>query len=272
MSTTDPKKETRLRRLLFGAITIGPILFALLSTVLLYQDHLPSSDFKWILGLCFVFSLLGFAVDRLISFKGFGVEARLAELDNATQKAYASVEEMNQMQQQIRSLAEHLAAQQALIVMQNNRFVGDDYLSDRVRKIGELQILLESVNATKDGIETMLNSASPYIRIDLNYDVFRAVSEAFQLSNNENTQEIRQNWQKFRQDFYSQFIISYEVGITPNKVFEFLKENEVDITKAIQTAFSRLDAFLGEGRYLDINCNFILSFPNPQASNKNVHI
>lgn len=265
MAKYKSPSEYRTNRFLFVFITIGPFLIGILSAMLLYIERLPSEDFKWIIGICFLFSLLGFAVDRIVSFKGFGIEAQLAEINEATQKAYASVSEMNQLQQQIRSLGEHLAKQQALVVMETNRYVGDDYLSERILTINKLKNILENVEASQTGIDAMLNAVTPYIRRDLNSDAFQAILNAMRTNKNEKVKEILKDSTEFRETFYNDFIDGYEVGTTANMIFAFLSNLDIESTDEIQHALKRLDSFLGEGKYLNLEGEHILTFPNPQA-------
>ena len=61
-----------------------------------------------------VLALLGCSIDRLESInlefiKMFGLEAKLAKLDEATEKAYATIEEVEKSRQEMRLLGETLA-------------------------------------------------------------------------------------------------------------------------------------------------------------------
>lgn len=265
MSTEQQNREGYLRRILFGVITLCPLLLIIICIALVYQKSLPGEDLKWIIGVCLTFSILGFTVDRLISFKGFGIEARLAELHDATQKAYASVAEMHQVQQQIRNLAEHLALQQALVVMKTNRFVGDDYLSERIQAIGDLKKILEEIKASKEGIEKMLNVAAPYIRRDLTMDAREAMWKAIQTSLDERVAEIKRDPNRFQREFYEKFVKGYQVNLTFEQVKNYLVEHGIKVTEDVIRAFSRLDAFLGDGRFLNLAGEYLLTVPNPQA-------
>jgi len=52
---------------------------------------------------------------------------------------------------------------------------------------------------------------------------------------------------------------------TSHQVSEFLTDLDVEMTDEIQQTFKRLDLFLGEGKYINIAGEHILTFPNPKA-------
>lgn len=227
---------------------------------MVHEQLLPASDLKWILGVCLLFSFLGLAVDRVISIKLPGVEARLAEMKTATDRAYASVDEVNKLKDGMLNLAEKLARQQAVSVMKANRFVGDDHLTERIRSISELKRTLDRLGVPDDKVGNILNEVTPYVRNDLNHELRDAVTESARTNN-----ATRRDLNELRAEF-DKFIHAYEVGKTAQRVEIYLREHEVEMTDAIHKAFNRLDAFLGEGRYLDLDGNVVITFPNPTTS------
>ena len=109
-------------------------------------------DYKWT-GVFLGISLIAFAVDRLELIKMFGLEAKLSKLDEATKKAYATIEEVEKSRQKIRLLGERLAEIQAQAVMNANRFVSQDILSDQEKAIQTLVDTLEEIDASPETIE-----------------------------------------------------------------------------------------------------------------------
>ena len=259
MPEQSPHRE-RMR----GIIILSPIVLAGFAPWMVHEQLLPASDFKWILGVCLLFSLLGFAVDRLISIKFLGVEARLVEMETATNRAYASVAEVEKLKDGMLDFAEKLARQQALSVMKANRFVGDDHLTERIRSISELKRTLDKLGVPDDKLGNMLNEVTSYVCNDLNSDLRSALGDAFTKSAKTN-KTARRDINELRAEF-DKFIHAYEVGKTAQRVEIYLREHEVEMTDAIHKAFNRLDAFLGEGRYLDLDGNVVITFPNPPVS------
>ena len=255
MPEQSPHRE-RMR----GIIILAPIAFAGFAFWMVHEQLLPASDLKWILPVCLSFSLFGFAGDRLISIKLPGVEARLAEMKTATERAYASVDEVNKLKDGMLDLAEKLARQQAVSVMKANRFVGDDHLTERIRSISELKRTLDRLGVPDDKVGNMLNEVTPYIRNDLNSELRDAVTESAQTN-----KAVRRDINELRVEF-DKFIHAYEAGKTAQRVEVYLREHEVEMTDAIHKAFKRLDAFLGEGRYLDLDGNVVITFTNPTIS------
>ena len=113
-------RRFHLKNILFAAITLTPIF--IIGFTLWFPQTFPESDLKWIIGVCLLFSLLGFVADRLISIKFLGGEARLTEMKTAR-----SVDEMKERKKNLQDAATTLTRQQALSVMKSNRFVGDDF-------------------------------------------------------------------------------------------------------------------------------------------------
>ena len=70
----------------------------------------------------------------------FGLEAKLAKLDEATEKAYATIEEVEKSRQEMRLLGETLALQQALTIMTANRLLDENFIFERAKSI---QILFD---------------------------------------------------------------------------------------------------------------------------------
>ena len=260
----QPPPRERMKGILFALIILAPIAFAGFAFWMVLEQLLPASDLKWILPVCLSFSLLGFAVDRLISIKLPGVEARLAEMKTATDRAYASVAEVDKLKDGMLDLAEKLARQQAVLVMKANRVVGSDHLTERIRSISELKRTLDKLGVPDDKVGNMLNEVTPYVRNDLNRDVRSALEDAFTESAKTN-KAASPDLNELRVEF-NKFIHAYEVGKTAQRVEVYLREHEVEVTDAIRKAFSRLDAFLGEGRYLDLDGNVVITFPNPTTS------
>ncbi len=260
-----------LEDVLFAGVTLAPIAIAVsarwIYKPLLTESNLKwlltESNLKWVLGLCLLFSLLGFAADRLTSIKLPGVEAQLAEMKTATDSVYASVAEMEDLKKSLQDLATILARQQALSVMKASRLVGDDFLTENVRSLLELRRTLDELGVPDDKAESILDAVVPYVRIDLKDAASKVVRTTF--TENAKTREARLRASKLMADFYDKFMRGYEVGETIKRVEIFLREHEVEMTDAIREAFSRLDAFLGEGRYLDLEGNVVMTFLNPTA-------
>ncbi len=176
-----PPRRFHLRDILSAAITLTPILI-ISFTLWFPKQTFPASDLKWILGVCLLFSLLGFVANRLISIKFLGGEAQLAEMKTARDEAAASVDEMKELKKNLQNAATTLARQQALSVMKLNRVVGDDFLTERIRVVAELKGTLDELGVPDSKVEGMLDAVAPYVHSDLNRDAFSAVAYAYNKS------------------------------------------------------------------------------------------
>lgn len=109
-------------------------------------------DYKWTV-MCLCISLLAFSVDRLELLKIFGLEAKLSKLDKATEKAYATIEEVEKSRQDMRLLGERLAIIQAQTVRNTNRFLSQSILSDKKEAIQTLVDTLKEMDASPEAIQ-----------------------------------------------------------------------------------------------------------------------
>ena len=258
MSDQPSPRRFHLRGMLSAVITLTPILIACF-TLWSPEQTFPASDRKWIIGVCLLFSLLGFVADRLISIKFLGGEARLAEMKTAR-----SVDETKELKKNLQDAATTLARQQALSVMKSNRFVGDDFLTEMIQAVAELKGTLDELGVPDGKVEHILDAVAPYVHRDLNHDAFSAVAYAY----NKNPKQLTSAGPDLRYietELYDKFLNKYIVGETAGQVEDFLAKYGIEVTDAIRTAFSRLDAFLSEGRYLDLDGNAVITFPNPRA-------
>ena len=258
MSDQPPPRRFHLRDILFAVITLAP-LFIVGFTFWSPKQIFPASDLKWVLGVCLLFSLLGFAANRLISIKFLGGEARLAEMKTAR-----SVDETKELKKNLQDAATTLARQQALSVMKSDRFVGDDFLTEMIQAVAELKGTLDELGVPDDKVERILDAVAPYVHRDLNHDAFSAVAYAY----NKNPKQLTSAGPDLRYietELYDKFLNEYIVGETAGQVEDFLAKYGIEVTDAIRTAFIRLDAFLSEGRYLDLDGNAVITFPNPRA-------
>ena len=262
MSDQLSPRGFHLRNILFAAVTLTPI-FIIGFTLLLPNQTFPESDLKWLIGVCLLFSLLGFVADRLISIKFLGGEARLAEMKTARDEAAASVDEMKELKKNLQNAATTLARQQALSVMKSNRFVGDDFLTERIRAVAELKGTLDELGVPDGKVERILDAVASYVHRDLNQDAFYAVADAY----NKNPKTLTHSVPDLHQieTELDKFLNEYTVGETAGQIEDFLAKRGIEVTDVIRTAFSRLDAFLSEGHYLDLEGNVVITFPNPRA-------
>ena len=263
MSDQPSPRRFHLRCILFAVITLAP-LFIVGFTLWSPKQIFPSSDLKWVLGVCLLFSLLGFAANRLISIKFLGGEARLAEMKTARDEAAASVDEMKELKKNLQNAATTLARQQALSVMKSNRVVGDDFLTERIRAVAELKGTLDELGVPDGKVGLILDAVTPYVHRDLNLDAICAVSDAYN-KNPKNLTSAGPDLRYIETELYDKFLNEYIVGETAGQVEDFLTKYEIEVTDAIRTAFRRLDAFLSKGRYLDLDGNAVITFPNPRA-------
>lgn len=263
MSDQLPLRRFYMKNILFAAITLTPILI-IGFTLWSFKQTFPESDLKWIIGVCLLFSLLGFVADRLISIKFLGGEARLAEMKTARDEAAASVDEMKALKKNLQNAATTLARQQALSVMKSNRYVGDDFLTERIQAVAELKGTLDELGVPDGKVERILDAVAPYVHRDLNHDAFCVVADAYN-KNPKNLTSAGPDLRYIETELYDKFLNEYIVGETAGQVEDFLTKYEIEVTDAIRTAFSRLDAFLSEGRYIDLDGNAVITFPNPRA-------
>ena len=252
-----------LEKFLYATITLAPVGLAGFASFLLYKQLISSSEFTRILGVCLLFSLLGFGSYRLITIKFFGGEAQLTEIKTVADRAAASVDEMEKVKESLQDVATILARQQALSVMKAGRLGGDDFLTKNIHSLLELKKILVELNVTENKIETVLDAAVPYIRIDLKDAVSTAVHKAF--TERAKTSEATLGIPKRTTEFYDQFLHEYETGETAQRAEAYLRNHDVEITDSIRESFNRLDAFLNEGHYLDLEGNIVMTFLNPTS-------
>lgn len=238
-------------------LIVAPLICAAI-TIIMPIVREVDFDYKWTV-MCLCISLLAFSVDRLELLKIFGLEAKLSKLDEATKKAYATIQEVEKSRQEMRSLGEILVFQQAMTIMKANRFVGEDFVSERAEAIHPLFDMLETINASKETIQRTNEVVATYIRIDLNHNAFERVKEVLGQS------EIIE--QCFAQigvtPHFDPLCNGYEIGKTLEKVRSYLNEIDVEMADDIQYSFRRLDSFLQNGELLDISENKILTVQDP---------
>lgn len=254
----DIKKD-----ILKGFIICTPLIVVAYTLIIPIFDEIDV-DYKWtaiFLGI----SLLAFSVDRLELIKIFGLEAKLSKLNEATEKAYATIEEVDKSRQKMRLLGEMLAYQQAQVIMKANRIVDEDFISERAKSIQFLFDTLRTIEASPEAINRVNDVAATYTRIDLNNDAFRRVNEALTQSESEKAKALPRG-EDFRIQFFEDYIDGYESGKTFQEVCSFLNENEVEVTDGIRKSFNRIDTFLRDGVLRDHSGNQVLTVPNPQGS------
>ena len=210
-------------------------------------------------------ALLGCSIDRLELIKIFGLEAKLAKLDKATEKAYATIEEVEKSRQEMRSLGETLALQQAHAIMTANRLLNENFIFERAKRIQILYDTLQKIDASPETTKKVNDIAEPYIRFDLKNDVFRRVDKALRQSESKKVKALLRDRKFNREQFFEDFINRYEIGKTFQDVSSYLNELDVEVTDDVQQSFKRLDTFLRDGVLLDSRGNKILTLPNPQG-------
>ena len=221
MSDQLSPRGFHLRNILFAAITLTPI-FIIGFTLWSPNQTFPESDLKWLIGVCLLFSLLGFVADRLISIKFLGGEARLAEMKTARDEAAASVDEMKELKKNLQNAATTLARQQALSVMKSNRFVGDDFLTERIRAVAELKGTLDELGVPDGKVEGILDAVAQYVYRDLNRDALSAVAYDYNKSPKTLTHSVP-DLHQIETELYDKFLNEYTVGETAGQIEDFLR-------------------------------------------------
>ena len=258
-------ERSPLRSVLFAAITLAPIVIAGLAPWMVHKQLLPAADLTWFVVACLLFSILGFAGDRLISIKFPGIEARLAEIQTATNNAYASIAEVNRLKNGILELAGGFARQQALLIMRANRIVGENHLTERVHSLSELKAAVSELGVSESEAESILKEAAPYVRNDLGSDLRSELWEAVTQS----ARAEQSGWQdpkkleELREEIGC-LTSRYETAGDASSIETYLEEHRIQTSDAIQKAVARLGAFLNAGHYLDMDGNVVLTFPIPR--------
>ena len=197
-------------------------------------------------------------MNRLTRIKIPGIEAQLAEMKTVRDETVASASEMKELKKDLKEAAFASAHQQALLIMQGNRLVGDDHITERVKSVCKLKTILDRHGVSGDKFKNMLKQdVSQYVADDLTRDLIEAVCITTKTGNFYiPPPDLQEKCMSF---LLKTGADDLEYGL----FLDFLRDNNINETDGIRKAFKRLDSFLKDGLFLDINGNVVVNFKNP---------
>ena len=127
-------------------------------------------------------------------------------------------------------------------ILDANRYVGDDHITDMTRKVVRIISLLREVGGDEATVLEIEKMTVPYVRNDLRHRVTSAVLQAVQT-----IQDVEQRPISNNVDFHDRFMESYRIGQTGQRVLAMLREAGATDPDDVGDTFDRLDAFLVHG-------------------------
>ena len=142
--------------------------------------------------------------------------------------------------------------------MQIGRFVSDDHITERVKSVYELKTILDRHDVPVDEFKDMLErDVSRYVADDLTRDLIEAVCITTK------TGDFYIPPRDLQEKCMSFLLKTGADDLEYGLFLDFLRDNNINETDRIRKAFKRLDSFLKDGLFLDMNGNVVVNFKNP---------